>query len=212
MLIKKQKQGGEVKIRKQSWHWIYTTPFPLRLIERAGRTCYKSEDKITENSAEKFVRMILKKGHHSVIEHATASVKFITDRGVSHELVRHRLAAYSQESTRYVNYGNKGMEFIQPAWFDDADEEDQDIWLNAMTYAEKAYNQLIKNRRPEEARDVLPNSLKTEVVRTANLRDWMHVFNQRCSKNAHPQMRALMISCREGFRKKIPVIFDEIEE
>ena len=157
----------------------------LRELERIGRVCYKSEDRITADSAEKFIAMIVASGHGSVIEHSRLTVKFICDRGVTHELVRHRIASYSQESTRYCNYckdkfGNE-LTFIRP-YFWDNDAEKFAIWSDAMQAAENAYNALIAaGARPEEARSVLPNSLKTEIVVTMNLRQWRHFFELRTS-------------------------------
>ena len=198
----------EMKIVDQCWEWLQKPCKPLELIERAGRTCYKSEDKISQGSALKFVQMLKNSGHESVIEHAVASVRFVTNRGVTHELVRHRLASFSQESTRYVNY-YMDMEFIKPVWWDDSTAKAKRMFKNSCLLCERNYLSLLSyGWRPEQAREVLPNSLKTEIVMTANLREWMHVFNLRCSKKAHPQMRELMISCREGFRKEIPILFD----
>lgn len=202
-----------MKIIDQSWEWVQKPHNPLEVIERAGRTCYKSESCISEDSARKFARMIIKHGHESVIEHASASVLFITNRGVTHELVRHRIASFSQESTRYVKYDGE-MEFIRPVWMplipinEDSPER---IWLEAMQSAERGYQRLLDlGWRPEHAREVLPNSLKTEIVVTANLREWKHIFTLRTSKAAHPQIRALMIDCLKGFKLNIPVIFDNI--
>jgi len=214
-----------MKLIKQSYEILAMPQLPLELIELAGRTCYKSEDKITPDSAAKFVDKLLKSGHHSVIEHPVASVKFITDRGVTHELVRHRLASYSQESTRYCNYASDHITYIVPVWIEAifTDEEiieaipesysksSTALWLRSMLYAEQYYKALIQNGwRPEQARAVLPNSLKTEIVMTANLREWRHVFKLRCSKAAHPQIRELMLDCLEGFQKEIPVLFDDL--
>jgi thymidylate synthase (FAD) len=210
-------QGGEMKIINQSWEWVQKPILPLEMIEMAGRTCYKSEAKITKKSAEKFVRMILKRGHESVIEHISASVCFITNRGVTHELVRHRLCAFSQESTRYVKYDGS-MEFIKPVWWIDNSEDidvikAQNVWTLAMKAAEGGYCELLnRGWRPEQAREVLPNSLKTEIVTTANLREWRHIFNLRTSNAAHPQMRELMRSCLKGFQEAIPVLFDDIRQ
>ena len=199
-----------MKIIEQSWEWLQKPEFPLELIEQAGRTCYKSEDKITNDSAKKFVLTILKSGHESVIEHVNASVKFITNRGVTHELVRHRLCAFSQESTRYVKYDGD-MEFIKPVWWETSDEAPKFEWERAMKNAEEAYLNLLRQGwRPEQAREVLPNSLKTEIVVSANMREWRHIFKLRTSKAAHPQIRELMLSCLKGFRKEIPVLFDDI--
>lgn len=207
-----------MKVIKQSYEWMQLPQWPCRHIEYAGRTCYKSEDKMDKESAEKFVKMVLKRGHESVIEHVSASIKFITNRGVTHELVRHRLCAFSQESTRYVNYGGKEIEFIEPVWFEGEDFQAIEAprlamlrWIKSLEESELAYNQLLKyDWRPEQAREVLPNSLKTEIVVTANMREWRHIFRLRTSKAAHPQMRALMRDCLKGFQKKIPVLFDDI--
>jgi len=186
----------------------------LRRIERAGRTAYKSEHKITPDSAEKFVKMILDLGHESVIEHEKVTVRVICDRGISHEIVRHRIASYTQESTRFCNYskGRFGNEItvIKPCFWDDGSKEYK-IWRDAMENAERAYMELIKlGAKPEEARSVLPNSLKTEIVITMNLREWRHFFKLRTSKRAHPQMREVATSLLQAFKERIPIIFDDI--
>jgi thymidylate synthase (FAD) len=190
----------------------------LQGIERAGRTCYKSEDRITDESAEAFVKMIIERGHLSVIEHDYMSVRFICDRGVTHELVRHRLVAYSQESTRFCNYskGKYGREItvIKPCFWDEKVDHEScyQWWYDACHTAEKIYLALLeRGAKPEEARSVLPNSLKTEIVATANLRQWGHIFFQRTSPKAHPQMRELMVPLLEGVRKLVPVIFDNLD-
>ena len=186
----------------------------LKFIERIGRTCYKSEEKITENSAMTFVKLLVDSGHHSVIEHAIITVRFICDRGVSHELVRHRLASYSQESTRYANYskdkfGNE-ITVIKPLFWIDGSAENSK-WLEAMRQAEKSYMELIRfGSRPEEARSVLPNSLKTEIVMTCNIREWRHILKLRCAKSAHPQMREIMLPLLEELQEKIPILFDDL--
>lgn len=186
----------------------------LRKVERAGRTCYKSENRITAGSAEDFIGRILNSGHHSVIEHISITVKFICDRGVSHELVRHRLASYSQESTRYANYSKdrfgKEITVIKPCfWAEDSSAYGE--WKEAMQEAEAHYMRLMDmGTRPQEARNVLPNSLKTEVIMTCNLREWRHVFMLRCSSQAHPQIRELMLPLLEEFHKGIPVLFDDL--
>ncbi|MFP4035206.1 MAG: FAD-dependent thymidylate synthase [Desulfovermiculus sp.] len=188
----------------------------LRLLELAGRTCYKSEDKITDDSAAGFVGRIVRSGHESVIEHANITVRFIIDRGVSHELVRHRLAAYSQESTRYANYSQErfGREItvIKPCFWDLGSPE-YELWEKAMHQAEEAYMQLLdQGASPQQARAVLPNSLKTEVVMTANLREWRHVFRLRCQKAAHPQIREVMLGLLADLQKRIPVLFDDLAQ
>lgn len=198
-----------MKIVEQS-HEILSIPADLlKTIEKAGRTCYKSEDKITKDSVEKFVAMLIKRGHHAMIEFGDIIVKFITNRGITHELVRHRLCSFAQESTRYVNYGGKQMEFIRPIWL----EEDGPgaTWANAMWAAKDGYQSLIRSGwRPEQAREVLPNSLKTEIVMKANIREWRHILNLRTAKAAHPQMRALMRPLLEELKIKVPVVFDDI--
>lgn len=186
----------------------------LKHIEAAGRTCYKSEDRITEGSAEEFVKMLIKKGHLSVLEHSPISVRFICDRGVSHELVRHRLCSFSQESTRYCNYsgekfGNE-LTFIRPCFWSPISHQFA-RWKNAMHEAEFAYFELIKNgASPQEARSVLPNSLKTDIVVTANIRQWRLIFEQRCAPAAHPQMRQSMISVLGDFIDLYPAFFRDM--
>lgn len=166
-----------MKIIEPSVELVNAPSYPniLSLIEQAGRTCYKSESKITEDSAEKFVRNILKRGHEAVIEHGVVTVRFICDRGVSHEIVRHRLASYCQESTRYCNYSKEqfGTEItvISPAWTSPG-YYPYTVWKKACSEAEENYFTLLDiGCSPQEARSVLPNSLKTEVVMTANLRE-----------------------------------------
>ncbi len=183
----------------------------LRSIERIGRTCYKSESKITKDSAMKFVANIIKRGHESVIEHIYVIVRIICDRGVTHEIVRHRIGSYSQESTRYCNYRADGIRVITPFFFS-SDERKYRVWEEAMFFAERAYQGLIEmGASPQEARSVLPNSLKTEIVVTYNLREWRHFFKLRCSQAAHPQMREVAIPILREFQKRIPVVFDDID-
>lgn len=187
----------------------------LKLIEQAGRVCYKSEDKINDDSAEKFVASIIKRGHESVLEHASITVKFICDRGVSHEIVRHRLASYSQESTRYCNYSNdkfsSEITVIKPCYLKEG-TSGYNMWQAACGVSEEAYFDLLTwGCTPQEARAVLPNSLKTEVVMTANIREFRHFFKLRCSPAAHPQMREVAVKLLEMFKAKIPVLFDDIE-
>ena len=181
----------------------------LQRIERAGRTCYKSEAKITETSAVAFVRKIIASGHESVLEHEKVTVRIVCDRGVSHEIVRHRLASYSQESTRYCDYGKVGeIDFIIPCWLTE-DSDHYPYWLWSMQQAESEYKQLRAwGWSPQQARCVLPNSLKTEIVMTANLREWRHFFKLRTAPAAHPQMREIAVPLQEEFRRLIPVVFE----
>lgn len=187
----------------------------LKKIERVARTCYKSEDYIKEGSAERLVKSLINRGHEAMLEHYSFSIKFICDRGVSHELVRHRMASFAQESTRYCNYskdkfGNE-LTFINPCfWYENSHEYIS--WCEAMRDAEIKYFELLKLRAtPEQARSILPNSIKTEVVMTANLREWRHFLKLRTAQAAHPQMRELTIPLLKELKEKIPVIFDDIE-
>lgn len=199
-----------MKIVEQSWSWVAKPVDPLTLIETAGRTCYKSEAKINADSARGFAGVLLMNGHESVLEHASATVRLVTNRGLTHELVRHRLASYSQESTRYCRY-NGDLEFIKPVWWDDWSAEEQRSWERAMQFSETEYLFLLAHgSRPEQAREILPNSLKTEIVVTANMREWRHIFKLRCSPRSHPQMRALAKSLLTGFYDAVPIIFDNL--
>ena len=188
----------------------------MKKIERAGRVCYKSEGNITCDSAEKFIRAIIKRGHESVIEHAAVSFKIICDRGVTHELVRHRIgASYSQESTRYCDYtaGKFGGEltFIKPCFWND-DDENFKLWKETMAQLEKNYLALrAGGARPEEARSILPNSLKTEIFVTMNLREWRHFLKLRTAKAAHPQMREVALKIYKILVEKLPAVFDDIQ-
>ncbi len=201
----------------------------LKHIERIGRVCYKSEDRITEDgeSAKKFVKMLIDRGHEAMIEHSSLSVRFTVDRGVSHELVRHRIASFAQESTRYVNYsldryGNeinvihieKGITLDKKMNNMDANTIAAVIeeWERAMEDAEKHYMKMIElGATPQIARTVLPSSTKTELVITANYREWRAFFKLRISATAHPQMREITIPLLEELKKRLPVIFDGIE-
>jgi len=237
----------------------------LQWLERIGRTCYKSEDRITEESAPKFVRSILKLGrmdmldakvhdlvldamdahisadadnttalimgafkdvladppHESVIEHSLITVRFIFDRGISHEMVRHRLCAFSQESTRYCNYNKKDggqLNIVNPSFWLAQNPQEFDciaVWAKAMEDAEDRYNELIeRGAKPQEARSVLPNSLKTEIVVTANFREWRHIFRLRTSKRAHPQMREVVVPLLRELKAKpnLGLLFEDIPD
>lgn len=186
----------------------------MRNIEICGRVCYKSENLINEDSAQKFIKMIISSGHESVLEHEKLTIKFICDRGVSHEIVRHRIASYSQESTRYCNYnkekfGNE-LTLIRPCFWKE-DEEKYRIWLDVMKKVECSYNELISmGAKPEEARSILPNSLKTEIVVTMNIRELRHFLRLRTSKKAHPQMREVANMLLKYVQDTMPVFFEDI--
>lgn len=184
-------------------------------IETYGRVCYKSENNVTANSSEPFIKKIINSGHESVIEHEKITVKIICDRGVTHEIVRHRIASYSQESTRFCNYahdkfGNE-LTFIKPCFWEE-DSRALKIWLVQMEMVEKNYINLIAlGASPEQARSILPNSIKTEIVVTMNLREWRHFFKLRTSKRAHPQMREISIPLLKKMQELLPAIFDDIK-
>lgn len=203
-----------MKIIKPSFEIVEINQSKLKLPERMGRICYKSEDKITDTSANTFVKGVIDRVHEAVLEHSMISVIFTVDRGISHELVRHRLAAFCQESTRYCNYGKGkfGSEItvIEP-WFYKDDPDKYAIWKKSMEDTEKAYLALLeKGSTAQEARSVLANSLKTEIGMTANYREWRHVFRMRASKPAHPQMKEVMIPLLKTLQKEIPVVFDDL--
>ena len=218
-----------MKLVKQ-YHQILSLISPggiqeLQAIEVAGRTCYKSEDKISPDgeSAKRFVKMIIDNGHEAMLEHSSLSVKFICSRGVSHEIVRHRLFSFAQESTRYCNYskGKFGGEctFIVPPDQDwSVNTEDwrpttgfQTYWYDTMLTSEMDYKYLLElGWKPEQARDVLPNALKTEIVVTGNYREWRHFFKLRTDAAAHPHIRALAKDLLEDLKYRIPVVFDDL--
>lgn len=199
----------------------------LKIVEEVGRTCYKSEDKITDNSCEKFVAGIINRGHEAVIEHYNITVRLVNDRGVSHEEVRHRIASYAQESTRYCNYsqdkfGNEityidlkgGMELDPKMVKLDAEtaEAIYTEWINACEDAERHYFTMLElGATPQIARSVLNNSTKTEICITMNMREWRHFFKLRTAPAAHPQMREITIPLLNAFKENIPVFFDDIE-
>lgn len=183
----------------------------LKAIEMAGRLSWKSEGKATEDSAAPFVKMLIRAGHESVLEHVSASARFVVDRGVSHEIVRHRLAAYTQESTRYCNYSKSNeIAFVRPLFWQYGDGF-YEKWEYACTICERVYLCLIRDgATPQEARAVLPNSLKTELVMTANLREWRHFFTLRTAPAAHPQMRQVVVPLLAEFKAAFPIVFDDI--
>ncbi len=225
---------------------LMTTPDGLiEHLERCGRTCYKSEDKITEGSAETFVKRIIKSGHESVLEHASMTALIVCDRACSHQLVRHRVGAYSQESQRYCNYGKKGFQFIAPKSLEIPPGEyytagtleclGADDWLfknknldwESRWFLEYPKSRWLKNRfrdcyeykwclhdgmRPEDARSVLPNATKTEVVTTYNIRQWRHVFRERAlNPHAQWQIKDIMLGILEEFKSSMPSLFGDLK-
>lgn len=210
-----------MRIIQPTFEILAFTPNMTKVIELGIRTAYKSEDRMTDDSDRKIIELIKSFKHESTLEHATITVKFITDRGVSHELVRHRIASFTQESTRYCNYSKDkfGSEItvIEPFFYtysytqDDKTSILYDSWKRACIAAENEYFfQLESGARPQEARAVLPNSLKTEIVVTANIREWRKIFELRTSKEAHPQIRQIMCPLLLEFRKHWDILFDDV--
>lgn len=182
----------------------------LRTIEAAARISHRSEEAQTADSWERFIRaVVLQHGDWSVVEHVTASVEFLVDRGITHELVRHRLFSYTQESTRFVNYEKKmPPSFIYPR----PDEAGNSDWLDSIGQAEESYKALLaKGWRPQEARSVFPNALASKILMTGNLRSWRHFLLMRTTKEAHPQMRQVTIPLLADFKSRIPILFEDIE-
>jgi len=191
-------------IAKHSAKLLSVTPNALELIEQAGRICYKSEP---NGNPEAFIAKLVNNKHLSVIEHASATILIGTDRGVTHELVRHRLASYSQVSTRYVNYNKKQIAFVIPVELK-GNGLACNIWTGAMEHCQEAYEIMIQaGCSPQNARSVLPNSLYTEIVVTMNFRSWLHFLELRTAPNAHPDMRAVAELVKNELIKACPVIF-----
>jgi thymidylate synthase (FAD) len=180
----------------------------LQHLERCGRTCYKSEDKITDDSASRFVGNLVKRSHHAMIEFFDVQVRFIHNRGFTHEMVRHRLCSFAQESTRYCDYSGE-LTVIQPFWYNTTGNNVHDtLWEVHIEHCELTYKSLRSNGlSPQQSRGVLPIDIKTEIVVKANLREWLHIFDLRCSEAAHPDMRRVMWPLREEFKKVLPEIY-----
>lgn len=201
-----------MKIVRPSVKLEWITPGALQVIEGAGRVCYKSEDKITADSAEDFVRRIIARGHEAVIEHACASFRIVTDRGITHEIVRHRLASYCQESTRYCNYAGEkfGREIsvIEPTGLEQGQHE---AWRAGCEAAEVAYFQMLERGAPPQiARSVLPTCLKTEIIMTCNFREWRHFLKLRLGKGAHPQVIEVAEQIREILIRECKSVFGDL--
>ncbi len=185
----------------------------LKHVEKCGRICYLSEPKDPEGSTDKFIRMLVNNGHESPLEHGSCTFKIVTDRAISQEIVRHRLASYSQESTRYCNYANgKFAREITVIESSGLAENEAREWLNLMEMSERTYLHLINaGVKPEKARDVLPLCLKTELMMTANFREWRHFLKLRGSRKAHPEIRKIAKQIYEVFKQAIPVLVEDIE-
>lgn len=230
-----------MRVIKPCYEIQHLDPEDIHRIERAARTCYKSESKIAAGSAEELIALLIKSGHEAMLEHSQMTVIFTVDRGVSHELVRHRLCSFAQESTRYCNYafdrfGNE-ITVVEPSFYKDIPEEEKDVirrmfngeqdvertfevtalhkryanWYTDCQLAESGYFKLIElGASAQEARAVLPNSLKTDIVVTANYREWRTIFKLRAAIGAHPDMINVMKPLLEEVKAKVPVIFDDL--
>lgn len=188
----------------------------MKCIERAARLCYKSEERIKEGSDEQIIKFLIDRGHEAMLEHSRLTVKFTVDRGVSHELVRHRLFSFAQESTRYCNYsddkfGNE-ITVVRPYFLEgDNSSAAFNSWNRCMVECENRYFELLKQgHTPQEARSVLPNSLKTEIIVTGDYREWRHCLRLRTAKNAHPDIRGVMDALCNWLKTQVPVVFDDI--
>ncbi|MFA5669962.1 MAG: FAD-dependent thymidylate synthase [Balneolaceae bacterium] len=201
-----------MKIVDQSVELLWVTPDAEKMIEAAGRTCYRSGYLITDDSAAKFAKRMTDLGHHAMIEHAVASMRIVTNRGISHEIVRHRICSFAQESSRWISYKSKGGEitFIEPTF---KTPEEREVWVSLCEESERAYMKLIElGAAPQWARSVLPNSTKTEIVMTCNFREWMHFIKLRTSKTAHPEIRWVANECLKILKKHSPSVFGSIPE
>lgn len=187
---------------------LSSTPDPERLIERAGRVCYRSEVKITASSHKEFIKRLIRNGHTSVLEHASATILFVTDRGISHELVRHRIASYSQESTRYCSYNLDPVQVIEPPGLG---ETSFCIWQASVLQSLRAYSDLLAcGLKPQIARAVLPNCLATRIVSTFNFRMWRHILSLRLQPSAHPQIQEIMKLAKTELISIAPTVFGDL--
>ena len=204
-----------MKIIEPSAELLWITPDAEKQIEKAARVCYKSEDRMTQESHKKFIKSLIDNEHSAMLEHACASIKFICDRGVSHELVRHRMASFAMESTRYCNYTkdkfDNEINVIKPELIEE--EDHYSFWQDVCEISEEKYFILVGEHygnRPEMARAVLPTCLKTEIIVTTNMREWRHIIKLRTSDRAHPQMRELMNMALNILSKQCPVVFEDL--
>lgn len=187
----------------------------MKNIERACRTCYRSEDKITEDSYKNLIKNCVNRGHESVLEHEKVTVRLTCDIGVYKDLTRHRIASFSIESTRYCNYGkdkwDNQIKFIKPCNIE-GDSELYSNWVGTMDFIEREYIAMSKNgATPDQMRMILPHSTAAEVTMTANIREWKHIFELRCSKRAHPSVQQVMIPLLLYFKEKMPEIYEGVE-
>ena len=184
----------------------------MQNIERACRTCYKSENLITDESYKNLLKNCLNRGHESVLEHEKITVRMICDIGVYKDLTRHRHASFSIESTRYCNYSkdkfSNEIDFIRPFHLQQIEYK---LWKNCMDTIEKTYLKMARlDCKPDQMRMILPHSTAAEVTMTANIREWKHILSLRASKHAHPSVQQLMIPLLLEFKKTMPEIFEEV--
>ena len=200
------------------WPHEYELGHYITDIVNIARTCYRSHISSNYEDSKAFVKRLIDNGHEAMLEHKSLTVKLTVDRGVTHELVRHRMASFAQESTRYCNYSGEkfrhDVRFVIPCFFDERKGTDKSeqfgLWLDACQRAEEMYFALLQNgATPQEARTVLPNSTAADIVVTANFREWRHILKLRTAKDAHPQMREVMCPLGEELKARIPVIFDD---
>lgn len=198
--------------------WIQVENFDgkqiMKNIERACRTCYRSEGLITEDSYKKLLKNCINRGHESVLEHEKITIRMICDIGVYKDLTRHRFGSFSIESTRYCNYSkdkfDNEIKFIKPIYFDDGDKSQW--WVAAMTEIEKIYNEMAAiGCTPDEMRMILPHSTAAEVTMTANIREWRHILDLRTKQMTHPAIRQLLIPLLLYFKQEMPELFEKIE-
>lgn len=191
----------------------------LKAIEYAGRNCYASQDKITDDSCFRFVENLIKRGHEAPLEFADLTFDITTSRAVLAEMTRHRLSSFCVESQRYIQEAKTGdISFIKPEWFTEMEEGGSDVdligskqWILAMENAETVYKRLIDlGMKPEQAREVLPNSTACRIIMKANIREFRHIFSLRCAKAAYPQMRSLARSMLSQAQSAVPVAFDDL--
>lgn len=187
----------------------------MKRLERACRTCYKSENLITEDSYKHLLTNCLNRGHESILEHEKISIRMICDIGVYKDLTRHRFASFSIESTRYCNYGkdkfDNEIKFIKPVHIEEG-TENYKIWEDTMKYIEKQYMKMGEAKAtPDQMRMLLPHSTAAEVCMTANIREWRHILSLRCSKMTHPAVRQLLIPLLLKFKKDMPELFENVE-
>ena len=186
------------------------TPDAEKLIEKAGRTCYLSFDKITEDSTEKFIRMLVKSGHESVLEHAYATFRITGgSRAFTHQIVRHRLCSFSQQSQRYVD--EKGFKVVTPHSIEKS-REAKKLFDDFIKSAKETYNRLQSmGIRKEDARFVLPNAVESEIIISANFREWRHVLKERCDKAAQWEIREIALEILKILKNHAPIVFEDFK-